>query len=352
MIKLLQILTRKAALAPGTLTLVGEQKVKRVTIRRFDFGPKGYKEYEIPPGEPVLPLKKKGVVSWIDVTGLHDLGVVKGLCDNFSIHPLTQEDIVNTFHRAKVEEIEDYIFLILKIFRHENDDIQGLNISLILGSDYVISFQEKESGIFDPIRQRIRKGGKRIRAGGADYLAYSLVDGAVDYGYFTLERMAREAEDLEEQVLAGAGQDTRKRVHMVRRQISYFRKYIWPVREILSSVLRGDSPLIRRSTLIYFRDVYDHTVGIIETAESLRDQISSLRDLYLAEMSNRMNEIMKTLTIFAALFIPLTFIVGVYGMNFEVMPELKWRLGYLAVWVVIAAVAGFMVLYFKRKKWW
>jgi magnesium transporter len=352
MIKLLQILSRKAAQAPGTLTLVGEQKMGQVTIRRMDYSPEKYEEYGISTEEPAFSRGKEGMVSWIDVTGIHDLELIKRLCDDFSIHPLTQEDIVNTFHRPKVEEIEDYIFVVLRTFYHENGELQTNSINLVLGSNYVISFQEKKSGIFDPVRERIRKGVRKIRERSADYLAYSLVDAAVDYGYVTLERLAREAEDLEEQVMTAPGREIQIRIHSTRQQIGYFRKSIWPMREVLSSLLRGESPLIRRATLLYFRDVYDHTVSIIETAESLRDQIAGLRDLYLAEMSNRMNEIMKTLTIFAALFIPLTFIVGVYGMNFEFMPELKWRLGYLSVWVVILAVAGFMVVYFKRKKWW
>jgi len=351
MIKLLQILSRQAAQSPGTLTLVGERKVDRVTVRGMDYDSRGFEENEIPADGSVIPSGKEGKITWIDVVGIHDIELIKRLCDRYSIHPLTQEDILNTFHRPKVEEIDDYIFMVLKVFRYENNEFQMNNISLILGSDYVISFQEKSSDIFETVRERIRKGGQKIRQGGADYLAYCLVDAVVDYGYVTLERMARNAEDLEEQVMSNPGPDTQTRLHYARREISNFRKYIWPVREIISSILRGESPLVRRPTLIFFRDVYDHTISIIETAESLREQIGGLRDLYLSGISNRMNQIMKTLTIFASIFIPLTFIAGVYGMNFDFMPELRWSPGYFVVLGIMLLAAISLLIYFKRKKW-
>jgi len=269
------------------------------------------------------------------------------------LHPLILEDIVNTEQRPKMEDFEQYIFVVLKMLQYneKEDEIIAEQVSLILGSNFVISFQETEGDIFDPIRDRIRNSKGRIRKMGADYLAYALLDAVVDNYFTILEKIGEKIETVEEELVANPIPETLQIIHTMKREMIFLRKSVWPLREVVGGLQRAESALIQESTGIYLRDVYDHTIQVIDTIETFRDMISGMLDIYMSSVSNKMNEVMKVLTIFAAIFIPLTFIAGIYGMNFQYMPELEWQLGYFAVLLIMLLVAVSLLVYFRKKKW-
>jgi magnesium transporter len=292
-------------------------------------------------------------VTWINVEGLHDVANIQKLGDCYGFHPLILEDILNTDQRPKIEDFDAYLYIVLKML-HNGESTQTVaeQISLILGPNYVISFQEGiEGDVFNSIRERIRTGKGRIRSMGADYLAYSLIDAIVDNYFVIIEKMGERIEDLEDELVKDPVTRTLHEIHTLKREMIFLRKAVWPLREVINFLERGESSLIKGSTAIYLRDVYDHTIQVIDAIETSRDMLSGMLDIYLSSISNRMNEIMKFLTIIGTIFIPLTFIVGVYGMNFEHMPELKWRWGYFGLWGVMAGLAVFMLFYFRKKKW-
>jgi magnesium transporter len=236
-------------------------------------------------------------------------------------------------------------------YNEKKNEIEAEQISLILGPHFVISFKESQSGVFDPIRERIRNQKSRVRKTGADYLAYALIDAIVDNYFIILEKLGEQIEDLEEELVTNPTPETLQAIHTLKREMIFLRKSVWPLREVVSGLERGESPLIHESTDIYLKDVYDHTIQVIDTIETFRDMISGMLDIYLSSISNAMNAVMKVLTIIATIFIPLTFIVGIYGMNFKYMPELEWRWGYFIAWAIMIVIGFVMVLYFKRKKW-
>jgi magnesium transporter len=340
-------------LPPGTPVFVGERKAEATKITILDYDESRFEEKVVKEVEECFTCKETQTVSWINVDGLHDVAAVERLAEKFDIHPLTLEDIVNTQQRPKMEEYENYLYFVLKMIQYDDDsrEIQAEQLSLVLGKNYVISFQEKEGDIFEAIRQRIRGGKGRIRKMGPDYLAYALIDAVVDHYFAILEKSGEVIEELEENVVADPRPATIHDIHRLKRDMIHLRRSVWPLREVISALERGESHLIQKSTRVYLRDVYDHTIQVIDTVETYRDMISGMHDTYLSSISNRMNEVMKVLTIIATIFIPLTFIAGVYGMNFQHMPELGWRWAYFAVWGIMAAVAAGMVVYFKRKKW-
>jgi magnesium transporter len=254
-----------------------------------------------------------------------------------------------------MEDFPEYIFIVMKMLYWDKaaHRIETEQVSLVLGSNFVISFQEeKERDVFNPIRERIRKESTKIRKMGADYLAYSLIDAVVDSYFLILEHIGEWIEDIEEVLVSAPRTETMHAIHGLKKEMILLRKSVWPLREVVNSLERGESPLIKESTGIFLRDVYDHTIQVMDTVEIFRDMTSGMLDLYLSSISNKMNEVMKVLTVIATLFIPTTFIVGVYGMNFEYMPELKWRYGYLLIWMVIIGVTSAMLIYFKKKKWY
>ena len=263
------------------------------------------------------------------------------------------EDILNTDQRPKVEDYKDYLYIVLKMLHNvKGTEIVTEQISLILHPNFVISFQEGiEGDVFSPVRERLRGAKGRIRGMGADYLAYTLIDAIVDNYFAILEGIGERIEDLEEELVSHPKKETLHRIHELKREMIFLRKAVWPLREVISTLQRGDSPLIKNTTAIYLRDVYDHTIQVIDAIETSRDMLSGMLDIYLSSISNRMNEIMKFLTIIGTIFIPLTFIVGIYGMNFAFMPELKWRYGYFAVMAFMFAIGIIMLFYFKKKKW-
>jgi magnesium transporter len=301
----------------------------------------------------VLPLRDSSTVSWIHVNGVHNTDLIRTLGEHFGIHPLVLEDIAHIEQRPKLEEYEDYLFLVLKMIYYD-EDTDGLrleHVSLILGPHCVISFQEDPGDVFDPVRERIRSARGRIRKLNVDYLAYALIDVIVDHYFVVLERFGETGEVIEDEILDEPSTDTQRKINDMRRQLIGMRRAVWPARELLGRLERLESPLIHEGTRPFIRDAYDHAVQVVDIVESLRDLVSGLTDLYMTAISNQMNEIMKVLTIIGTIFIPLTFVAGIYGMNFEYMPELSWQYGYFGVWIVMIVMAAVLLVFFRRREW-
>ncbi len=345
--------SKKSGLPPGTLIHIGEKKTEKVRITLIDYDEEHFQEKEVKTIEECFPFKDKPTVTWINIDGIHNIEPIEKIGKNFNLHPLLLEDIMSTEQRPKIEEFDNHLFIILKMLSYDKkeDELKAEQVSLILGSNFVISFQESEGDVFDPARERIRTGKGRIRKTGSDYLAYTLMDAIVDNYFLILEKVGERIEDIEEELMADPTKETLQEIHKLKSDMIILRKSVWPLREVISGMERAESPLINDSTRTYLRDVYDHTIQVIDTIETFRDMLSGMLDIYLSSISNRMNEVMKVLTIIATIFIPLTFITGIYGMNFEYMPELHWQLGYPAVWLVMIAVVALMFLYFRRKRW-
>jgi magnesium transporter len=345
--------SKKAGLPPGTLIHIGEKKTEKVRITLIDYDETQFQEKEVKRVEECFPFKDTPTVTWINIDGLHDVEIIEKIGKHFGFHPLLLEDILNTNQRPKMEDFENYIYIVLKMLYYGDraHKITAEQVSLILGPHFVISFQEREGDVFNSIRERIRNAKGRIRKAGADYLAYALIDAIVDNYFVILEQTEEKIEDIEEELVTNPTPETLQKIHRLKRELIILSKSVWPLREVVGGLQRAEPPLIQGTTSIYFRDVHDHTIQVIESIETFREMISGMVDIYLSSISNKMNEVIKVLTIIATIFIPLTFIAGIYGMNFEYMPELKWRLGYPLVWLVVGAVVISMLLYFKRKKW-
>lgn len=359
MVKLFQKVSKKAGLVPGAPVFVGEKKVEDVKITVIDYDAESFAMKELEKVEECVPFKDKSTVTWINIDGLHEVGLIQELGGCYGWHPLIVEDILNTNQRTKMDMFDDFIFISLKMltYNSEGKSLGVEQLSLITGENYVITFQEVRGDIFDPVRRRIESSRGRIRKMGADYLAYALVDAVVDNYFKVLENIGDVIEDIEEELVTNPTPVTLQGIHDLKREMIYLRKSVWPLREIIGSLQREETPLIRESTNIFLRDLYDHTISVIDTVETFRDMISGMLDVYLSSLSNRMNEIMKVLTIFAVIFIPLTFIAGIYGMNFNPdkspfnMPELNWYLGYPFALGLMTIVGVGMLFYFRRKNW-
>ena len=352
--KLTKKRSQKAGLPPGTLIHIGEKKREEPKITILDYDEAQFQEREVKSIEECFPFKEKPTVTWINVEGLHQVEVLERLGGCYGLHPLVLEDILNTDQRPKMEDYGEYLYIVLKMLYYDdrNGQIEAEQISLILGQNFVLSFQEgKEGDVFGPLRERLRGGKGRIRKMGTDYLAYSLIDAIVDHYFIILERLGERVEFLEEELVTEPTTKTLKEIHNLKREMIFLRKAVWPLREVISGLERGESSLIQQNTQIYFRDVYDHTIQVIDNIETFRDTVSGMLDIYLSSVSNRLNTVMKVLTIIATIFMPLTFLAGVYGMNFKYMPELEWRWGYPFVWMVMIAIGIVMLIYFRKKKW-
>jgi magnesium transporter len=262
-------------------------------------------------------------------------------------------NITNTTERPKLEEYDNYIFVTLKLpYMHEDkEEVSLQQVSLIVGADYVVTCAERPSELLADLQDKIKTGQGRLRRMGSDYLAYLIIDVIVDYYFSVLEKLGERIEVLEEQLMVRVDQHILNHIYQLKQELVVIRRSVWPMREVVSNLQRAEHPVIGKSTGVYLRDVYDHTVQVVETIETFRDMTSGMLDLYLSTMSNKMNEIMKVLTIFSAIFIPLTFFAGVYGMNFDHMPELRWQWGYGLFWVVMISLTAMMVMSFKKKKW-
>ena len=350
MVKLSSKKSKKTRLFPSAIT---EKKAEKVKITIMDYNETRFQEKEVKKIEECFPFKDKPTITWINIDSIQDIPIIEQIGAHFDMHPLIIEDIVNTTQRPKYEDFGDYILIVLKMLYYDEKEevINAEQISLIIGSNFVISFQEKEGDIFDPIRDRIRNDKGRIRKMGADYLAYALIDAIVDHYFTILEKIGEKIETKEEELVSNPRPEILQAIHELKREMIFLRRSVWPLREVVSGLQRTESSLIAKSTGIFLRDVYDHTIQVIDTIETFRDMTSSMLDIYLSSLSNKMNEVMKVLTIIATIFIPLTFIAGVYGMNFKYMPELTWHLGYAVVWLIMISVAILMVCYFKKKEW-
>lgn len=345
--------SKKAGLPPGTLVHIGEKKVERAKITIIDYDEAQFKEKEIERVEECFPFRDKPNVTWINIDGIHQVAILEKLGKHFDLHPLLLEDIMHTEQRPKMEDFGDYIFVVLKVLYWDEKDseIKPEQVCLILGSNFVISFQEGAGDVFNPIRERIRKAKGRIRKMKADYLAYALVDTIVDHYFIILEKLGEKIEGMEEELVTNPTPETLQAIHTLKRELIFLRKSVWPLREAVNSLERGESSLIHESTGIYLRDVYDHTIQVIDTIETFRDMVSGMLDIYLSSISNKTNEVMKILTIMATIFIPLTFIASIYGMNFKYIPELEWHWGYPVILFVMVAVGISMLAFFRRKRW-
>ena len=356
MMKKIRLYSRKAKSIghpPGSLVYSGEKKMEKPRIRIFDFDESQLREEEFDHIEECFPLRDLPTVSWINVDGLHEVELIESLGKYFHIHPLVLEDIVHTDQRPKFEDLGDYLFIVMKMIYHtgDTDGMESEQISFLVGSNFVITFQERVGDVFEDVRDRIRKSRGRVRRMGADYLAYSLLDALVDRYFDVIEKAGDRIEAMEDEVMLNPAPSTLQRLYHIKRELLFLRRSIWPLREVVNGLTKGESSLIQEGTYPFIRDLYDHTIQIIDMLETMRDMNSGMFDMYLSSVSNRMNEVMKVLTIIATIFIPLTFIAGIYGMNFEFIPELKWRWGYFGVWGLMIAIFSGMIYYFRRKKW-
>lgn len=354
MAKLIKKRSRKTGLPPGTLVHIGEERAGQALLTLIDYDEANHQETEVKSVEECFSFRDKPTVTWINVEGIHDVTVVEKLGNCFGLHALVLEDILNTDQRPKMEVYGDYLYIVLKMLYDGDGNrlVEGEQVSLILGSNFVISFQEgKEGDVFNPVRERIRSGKGLLRKMGSDYLVYSLIDTIVDNYFLILERLGEKIELLEEQLVAYPTTPTLREIQKFKNQMTFVRRMVWPLREVISGLGRKESTLVKETTEIYLRDVYDHVVQVMDTVEVYREMLSGMLDIYLSSVSNRLNSVMKVLTIIATIFMPLTFIAGIYGMNFKYMPELEWRWGYPAVWLIVVLIGISMLIYFKKKKW-
>lgn len=344
----------KAGLPPGSLIYTGEKKSEKIKIKLFNYSVDRFEEKVIDLNDIKSIQREKNSVLWINVEGIHDVNTIEKFGSCFGIHPLVLEDILNTGQRPKIENYEGYTYIVAKMLFYDNklSEFTIEQESFILGENYVISFSERKVEIYNTVCEGIRQGVGRIRKMGADYLLYNLLDVIVDNYFVVLEKLSDTIEDAEDELISNPSKDTLQGIHKLKRQMLYLHKSVWPLREVVSFLTRSETPLVKEPVDLYIRDLYDHVIQVMDTTETLRDILSSMLDIYLSSVSNKMNEIMKVLTIISTVFIPLTFIVGVYGMNLTNMPELKWQWTYPVVWVIMISIATLMLIFFKKKKWW
>lgn len=352
--RLLRQMADKAGLPPGSLHYVGEHASQTLaTLIEYGPGEQDLRETCFSSLEQGKGFNPTYPTLWLNVHGLGNIDLLQEVGRRFGLHPLTLEDILNTTQRTKVEAYEHYLFIVAKLGRF--DAAQGCvvneQIAIVLGRGWVLTFQEQASGTFSQIREHLRKGAGQVRKLGADYLVYALLDKIVDRYFGVLEALGEQVEALEDEVSEGAHLGVLKRIHALRREMLYLRRALWPMREVLNSLQRDDADYFGAETQIYLRDVYDHAVHLIEAQEMLRDLVGGLTDFYMSNQGNRLNREMRMLTVIATIFMPLTFIVGVYGMNFDHMPELHWRYGYYLVWALMGAIGIGMGWFFWRRRW-
>jgi magnesium transporter len=286
----------------------------------------------------------------VNVGGVHKVDVLEVFEKHFGLHPLLLEDIANTDQRPKLDDYETYFFLVMKMLTtSDRDDIVVEQVSFVLGRNYVLSFQENGTDVFHAVRERLKGGKGRLRQNGSDYLLHALIDAVVDQYFAVLEMLGERIESLQERVIADPKPDTLKDIHAMKQQLLFVRRAVWPLREAINNLSRSECPFLREPTKVFFRDVYDHVVQIVDTIETLREMVSASLDIYLSSVSYRLNAVMRVLTVITTIFMPLTFIAGIYGMNFEHMPELKWSWGYPMALSVMGVVAAVMLIGFRRK---
>ena len=359
MLKLVRTTSRKAGLPPGSPVFIGEKVTENFGLDMVTYDAENLSFSTPVRLDDFRLLKETPGNTWIRVHGLHDAEAVDSFCLSFGLHPLTIEDILHTGQRPKIDHYDDYLFLVINLINYDGAS-KGMSmeqISFVLGPNYLLTFHEKNDDIFDEVLARLEGNKGRSRKMGVDYLLYSLLDRVVDNFFSVLEKIGEEVEELEEELIAASSPETLQAIHFLKREMILLRKSVWPLREVINGLQRDETAFMDETIRVYLKDLYDHTVQVLDTVETFRDIISGMIDIYLSSVSNRLNEVMKVLTIFAAIFIPLTFIAGLYGMNFNTgkspfnMPELNWYFGYPFALLLMAATAGTMLIYFKRKKW-
>lgn len=343
-------LTKKIGLPPGTLLQTGltRETVPELTIISFDS--EQAVEKKLSPAELSSCRNRTGII-WLHVKGSHHVPTIEAIGEVFGLHPLVLEDILTPGQRPKLEDYGEYSFFVFMSHTMADSCLVSEQVSVVLGVDYVLSFQEEYSDLFKPVAERLLNVKGRMRKYGSDYLAYSLIDMVVDHFFCVLEHLGEYIETIEQEVVANPQPSVLHGIHELKTQMLFLRKAVWPLREMIGALERGQLPLFRESTLLYVRDVYDHTAQVIETLEMYREMVSGLLDIYLSSLSNRMNEVIKMLTILSTLFMPLTFVVGLYGMNFKYMPELEWKWGYPVVLTVLGVMTCLMLWFFRRRRW-
>lgn len=339
--------------SPGALIFIGKKKMESVQARVIDYDANLLTDHELSDIKDGSHFKQTNTVTWLNINGLHDIEKIKEVGQVFDLHPLVMEDILNTGQRPKVEDFNSYIFIVLKMIRFdaETEMIVNEQLSIILGNKFLLTFQEQPGDVFEPVRERIRRQKSRIRGSGTDYLAYALLDTVVDNYIYIIEVMGEKIEDLEEVILKGNDPTVMEKINDFKREINYLRKSIRPAREAILHLSRLDSDLFQESTIPFLKDLQDLVNQATEAIDTYRDLLTDQLNIHNSVTANKMNDIMKILTIFAAIFIPLTFIAGIYGTNFEYLPELHYRYSYVVFWAVLIVIAGVLLVFFKRKRW-
>ena len=354
MTKSLQKASQKSGMRPGSLVHVGSMPVTSSRMTLLDYNPEKIEQAEFTSVQEILRYKDTETITWVLIEGLANVEVIQSIGANFGIHDLVLEDILNTHQRPKFEEYDDHLFIVLKCLLPGKDrySVDYEQISLLVLRNFVFVFKEKTDTLFAPLQQRIINSRGRFRSLGSDYLTYTILDTIIDQNFIALDALDETVTELEDSLLEF--EPTREalyRIQRLKKQIIDMRRHLSPVRELMAAMLRSESQLIDQKTHIYLRDVSDHVIRVIESIELYRDTLTVLLDIYLSSVNNKMNQIMKVLTVFASIFIPLTFITGIYGMNFENMPELHWKWAYPVLWGVFATVTLVLLVYFKKKKW-
>ncbi|ULC60732.1 magnesium/cobalt transporter CorA [Flaviramulus sp. BrNp1-15] len=343
---------KKIGQIPGSVIYTGEKSSQKLFIESFDYNKDTCIVRELLNVEECFEFEK-GTITWININGLNHVDAIEKIGAHYELHPLVLEDIVNISQRPKIDEYDHYLFVVLKMLYYDaNENIVSEQVSFILGEDYVLTFQEAEGDVFDAVRDRIKQAKGRVRTMPADYLLYTLIDAIVDHYFSVIEILGDKIEDFETAIFAGeVDNDVSQKIQDLKREILRVRRSIFPLREVINRIEKNDDSLIHKNTLTYYRDIYDHLIQVTENIDIYREMIWSLMDMYMTTISNKMNEVMKVLTIMASIFIPLTFIAGIYGMNFEYIPELQYKYGYFVIWGVMIAIFIGMLVYFKRRKW-
>lgn len=345
--------SQKAGLPPGSLVYTGKKTTKEVVLDIIDYTATSLTERRVTDVKVCRQYKDSPSTTWVKVTGIHDPSVIEEIGRILNIHPLVLEDILTAGQRPKMEIFDTYLFFVLNMLSYDTKKhkVHTEQMSFIVSKKVVVSFQEAPGDIFDPVRSRIRNKKGPIRRLGTDYLAHALLDAVIDQYFVILERIGEDIEKLGEQIALHPAPERFKEIHHLKQELIHLRRSVWPLREVINTLVRGESKLISKDIIVYLRDLYDHTIQVIDAVETFRDMVASLLEIYMSSISNKLNEIMKVLTIIATIFIPLSFITGVYGMNFRVMPEIEWKFGYLFAWGIMLSIMLGMLCYFRRKKW-
>ncbi len=345
--------TSKAGMPPGTLVYTGERKLDKTRLTLIDYDAQTLNEVASETLTGCLARRDAPSVTWINVDGLHDVDLVAAVGNGYGVHPLALEDVLSIHQRPKFEDYESHLFLVVQMMAWDAaaESVSSEQVSFVLGPHFLLTFQEQGGDVFDPIRERLRANRGRLRKLGPDYLLYALLDVIVDNYFVILEKLDERIEQLEEELTQSPSHLTLQAIHRMKREMIFLRRAVWPLREVIGAIGRTESDLIQPETRLFLRDIQDHAMQVIETVETFRDLLAGMLDLYMSTISNRLNAVMKVLTIIATIFIPLTFIAGVYGMNFEFMPELHWRWAYPAILAIMLLIGGGMLWIFRKRGW-